>query len=172
MAAKPMSQQPDSSPPPDRLSRHAHRVLRVTFLIGGAAMLTLALLPVLLAGDPLLARVASTLDALLLLPFCHQLPGRSLHLFGAQAGLCWRCLALLIGGLAGTLAGGLPGPWDRPRARLVALAALAPLGLDVAAQTMNLYCSNLTRGATGLLSGLGVSLALLSAVAPPPEGTA
>ena len=150
----------------------AHRALRLVFLFGGAAMLTLALAPVLLAGDPWAGRLAAGLDAVLLKPFCHQLPGRSLHLFGAQVGLCWRCLALLVGGLAGTLAAGLPGRWPRRKAQLVAVAALAPMFMDVGAQTLHMYSSNLTRVATGLVTGLGVSLALLSAVAPPPEGTA
>jgi uncharacterized membrane protein len=154
------------------VSTTGHRLLRLAFLVGGAAVLTLALLPVLLAGDPMLARAAEFLDALVLKPFCHQLPGRSAHLYGAQVGLCWRCLALLLGGLAGAAAGGLPGRWARPQARLLALAALAPLLLDVAAQHWNLYSSNSTRVATGLVTGLGVSLALLSAAAPPPEGPA
>lgn len=150
----------------------SHRLLRLAFLFGGAAMLTLAMLPVLLAGDPLAAELAGLLDRVLIQPFCHQLPGRSLHLYGAKVGLCWRCLALLVGGLAGTLAGGLPGRWPRSKARVLALAALTPLLMDVGAQTLHMYSSNSTRVATGLLSGLGVSLALFSAVAPPPEGTA
>lgn len=149
----------------------SHRLLRLALLVGGAAMLTLALLPVLLAGDPLAARAAAWLDTLVIRPFCHQLPGRSLHVAGAQVGLCWRCLALLAGGLLGTLAGGLPGRWARGPARTLALLALAPLVMDVACQTLHLYSSNVTRAATGLVTGLGVSLALLSAVAPPPEGT-
>ena len=32
--------------------------------------------------------------------FCHQLPARSPHLFGAQLQLCWRCAGILLGALA------------------------------------------------------------------------
>src|SRR5881227_1520969 len=31
---------------------------------------------------------------------CHQLPGRSPHLFGVQLPLCWRCTGILFGALA------------------------------------------------------------------------
>ena len=32
--------------------------------------------------------------------WCHQLPARSPHLFGAQMPLCWRCTGILFGALA------------------------------------------------------------------------
>ncbi|MET0625221.1 MAG: DUF2085 domain-containing protein [Pyrinomonadaceae bacterium] len=32
--------------------------------------------------------------------WCHQLPARSPHLFGAQLPLCWRCTGILLGALA------------------------------------------------------------------------
>jgi uncharacterized membrane protein len=32
--------------------------------------------------------------------WCHQLPARSPHLFGAQMPLCWRCAGILFGALA------------------------------------------------------------------------
>ena len=31
---------------------------------------------------------------------CHQLPGRSPHLFGVQLPLCWRCTGIFFGALA------------------------------------------------------------------------
>ena len=35
--------------------------------------------------------------------WCHQLPARSPHLFGAQLPLCWRCTGILLGALALTV---------------------------------------------------------------------
>jgi uncharacterized membrane protein len=32
--------------------------------------------------------------------FCHQLPERSPHIFGAQVPLCWRCTGIALGALA------------------------------------------------------------------------
>lgn len=54
--------------------------------------------------------------------WCHQLPARSPHLFGAQLPLCWRCTGILLGALALLC-------WLVGTRRLPPLLVCAPLAL-------------------------------------------
>ncbi|HEX8456296.1 MAG TPA: DUF2085 domain-containing protein [Pyrinomonadaceae bacterium] len=92
--------------------------------------------------------------------WCHQLPARSPHLWGAQLPLCWRCTGILAGALL--LLGWLL--WRRrgvPRARLsFALALLLPLDVLYAVLT-HTEGHNARRLLTGVLWGVfGTSLFL------------
>ncbi|MDQ1523864.1 MAG: putative rane protein [Pyrinomonadaceae bacterium] len=91
--------------------------------------------------------------------WCHQLPARSPHLWGAQLPLCWRCTGILVGTLA--LFGWLL--WKRrvPPLRLsIALALLLPLDVLHAVVTSG-EGNNARRLLTGVLWGIfGTSLFL------------
>ncbi len=84
--------------------------------------------------------------------WCHQLPTRSPHLWGAPLPLCWRCTGILLGTLALAL-------WLLAKKRLPPLALcllLAPLlPLDVLhAVLTGGDGDNARRLVTGLLWGL------------------
>ena len=95
---------------------------------------------------------------------CHQMPGRSPHLWGAQLPLCWRCTGIALGACA-LLA------W------LLARRRLPPLGLSLLlalALPLDVLYSALAGGAnsrrlvTGLVWGFfaaGASLHLLARLA-------
>lgn len=155
-----------------RLSQLQRARVRVAFLVLGALVLTLALLPLLLFKEPWAARAAGWLDGALFGAVCHQLPARSPAFGGVHAGLCWRCLALLVGGLAGTLAAGRGGGgWSRRRGLAVLAVALAPMLADVLLQHLGVYVSNTSRALSGLVAGCGAGLSLLASASPaPPEG--
>ncbi|MCA1566720.1 MAG: DUF2085 domain-containing protein [Acidobacteria bacterium] len=91
--------------------------------------------------------------------WCHQLPARSPHLWGAQLPLCWRCTGILVGAFA--LLGWLV--WRRrvPPLRLsLALALLLPLDVLHAVLTGG-QGDNARRLLTGVLWGIfGTSLFL------------
>ncbi|HEY0082681.1 MAG TPA: DUF2085 domain-containing protein [Pyrinomonadaceae bacterium] len=84
--------------------------------------------------------------------WCHQLPARSPHLWGAQLPLCWRCTGILVGALA--LLGWLlwkkrvPPPWPS-----LALALLLPLDV-LHAVTTGGTGDNARRLLTGVLWGI------------------
>lgn len=94
-------------------------------------------------------------------PICHQIPERSLHLWGIQVAVCHRCLGLYVGFWLGTLIlPGLTGMRDAllQRPRLLLLFSL-PMLIDVA-----LPNSALDRFLTGLLTGFPVSIFVLVAL--------
>ena len=77
---------------------------------------------------------------------CHQMPGRSPHLWGAQLPLCWRCTGIALGACA-LLA------WLIARKRL---PPLAPSLLLALALPLDVLYSALSSGANSrrLLTGL------------------
>ena len=91
--------------------------------------------------------------------WCHQLPARSPHLWGAQLPVCWRCAGILAGALA--LVGWLA--WKKrvpPLAPSFALALLLPLEVLHAVVTGG-EGDNARRLLTGVLWGIfGTSLFL------------
>jgi uncharacterized membrane protein len=97
-------------------------------------------------------------------PVCHQIDGRSFHLFGEKAGVCSRCFAIYWGFLVSLLAY----PFLRqlhsaalPHRGWIALAIL-PMALDVCLNFAGFHQSTLvTRGITGLLFGLTMPFYLL-----------
>ncbi|MDD5317192.1 MAG: DUF2085 domain-containing protein [Candidatus ainarchaeum sp.] len=97
---------------------------------------------------------------------CHQMPERSLFLFGAPMGLCSRCAAIFVGALFA-----YPAAFRRDRLprfmqswAFVALALL-PIAVDGTTQLLGMReSSNLERVATGLLSGFAVVYYLVTAI--------
>ncbi|HEY0174633.1 MAG TPA: DUF2085 domain-containing protein [Pyrinomonadaceae bacterium] len=91
--------------------------------------------------------------------WCHQLPARSPHLFGAQLPLCWRCTGILLGALA--LTGWLVRTRKLPPLLLcVPLALLLPL--DVLYNVIDGGDGdNARRLVTGLLWGFCATAAAL-----------
>ncbi len=91
--------------------------------------------------------------------WCHQLPGRSPHLFDMQMPLCWRCSGILVGGAALLV-------WlvtTRRVPRLTASLILSlPLALDVSYNVLTGgEGDNTRRFVTGILWGVfGTSAAL------------
>jgi uncharacterized membrane protein len=91
--------------------------------------------------------------------WCHQLPARSPHVWGAQLPLCWRCTGILIGTLS--LLGWLLWKKRVPPFRLsLAFALLLPLDVLHAVVTGG-QGDNARRLLTGVLWGIfGSSLFL------------
>ncbi|MFQ5789968.1 MAG: DUF2085 domain-containing protein [Acidobacteriota bacterium] len=83
--------------------------------------------------------------------FCHQMPERSLFVFGVQLPLCIRCTAISAGGCAaGTyLLARLPMPSLR-----LSLAMSLPMALEVSLQSLGVFEStNALRATTGVVFG-------------------
>ena len=89
--------------------------------------------------------------------FCHQLPERSPHLWGAQLPLCWRCAGIALGACA--LLAWLLARRGLPPLALSLLVALA-LPLDVLSSALD-GGANARRLLTGLLWGCFASAASL-----------
>lgn len=138
----------------DQLDRTALNWLRIGCLAAGGIVLATAL------HGPSLA----------LAPFCHQLPERSPVLFGIQLSLCFRCLGLLLGAMAGTLVSFSGDSLTRTRGRLLLGLGLLPMFLDVLGQGQSLYFSNPTRLLTGGLAGASAALVLFLASSTPSKG--
>ena len=89
--------------------------------------------------------------------FCHQLPERSPHLFGAQLPLCWRCTGIVLGTCA-LLAWLLARKKLPPPAPSLLLALALPLDVLYSALTTG---ANFRRLPAGLLWGFFASAVLL-----------
>ncbi len=99
-------------------------------------------------------------------PTCHQLPERSLFLFGHKMAICARCTALylsfwvvgLLYGLWGLLPFGWRYRWPPLSLRWLLLLSL-PMIVDGTGQLLGLYTStNFLRLVTGALAGGGFGL--------------
>ena len=91
--------------------------------------------------------------------WCHQLPERSPHLFGAQMPLCWRCTGILFGALALFC-------WLLLKRRLPPLLACLLLALPLPSDVLHAALThgdgdNARRLVTGLLWGFGGTAAAL-----------
>ncbi len=144
--------------------------LRIVYFLGGFFTLLLATLPSFLGEHPASQWLARALQFVVLKPFCHQLPARTPEIYSEPLGLCFRCLFLLLGGLGGCLIFRWFPLFSRKEARSLCAGALLPLFMDVLCQSGGLYSSNFSRGLSGGIAGLGVSIALLSHLRSPMEG--
>ncbi len=133
---------------------------RILLALASGFMLSAALSPAFLA-----AAGAGPMKEYAYLGFervCHQIPERSLTLFGERAAVCSRCLGIYAGLFLSCLllrppSGGMP------RAHLI-LAAASPMAADILLASLGvLWGGNWTRLATGLLFGLAVPLYLIPA---------
>jgi uncharacterized membrane protein len=99
-------------------------------------------------------------------PTCHQLPERSLFVFGCVMPVCARCFAIYVGFLASTLIYPLFYPVDNMRMqdKRLLIAALIPIAVDGGLQLVSSYEStNLLRLITGFICGGAVAFYLLPA---------
>ena len=144
----------DMAKPPARGARPpARRTLYRAERLGLQALVLFAgLLPWLFA----LARVRTPALALAFRSLCHQMPERTLVLFGAPMLVCSRCAGLYAGVALGAL---FPYPlrW-LPRGRALVLGSLALALADVVTQDLGLHPPfHPVRLATGLLLGFCAS---------------
>ena len=92
--------------------------------------------------------------------FCHQIPGRSWFIYGAQLPLCVRCTAITVGVLLA--AAYILTRRPIPRVEVCLLGA-APLGLDIVLRALEAYeGSNTLRALTGLGFGFFFLIGSLS----------
>ena len=99
-------------------------------------------------------------------PVCHQIDGRSFHLFGFPLAVCSRCSSIYLAFLAGTLLyplfysikeSGMP-------SRTLLFLVLAPMVFDAGAGFLGLYeASFLMRTLTGALVGIVLPLFIIPA---------
>lgn len=132
-------------------SRRARALVATGF---ATACVLIALPPVL--GEAAAATVRGVFD-----PLCHQLPGRSFHLWGEPLAVCHRCTGIYLGLFAGVLAGR---EWLSLRqfAPALLLLAVAPAGLDWIVGVLGWWNSPplvqaLTGGWFGVLAGMLVA---------------
>jgi len=100
---------------------------------------------------------------------CHQLPERSLFLFGVQYPICARCIGIYLGSSVGGLLAffyGRPKFMSKKMLLTVFIISFMPMAIDGVTQTL-LYqreSSNMLRFATGLLFGFGVLYTVTSII--------
>lgn len=97
-------------------------------------------------------------------PICHQLEGRSLHVFGKPLAVCTRCSSIYFAFLAGTLL--FPVLERHLRAvcsrRDLLLYAVLPMVVDVVLDELGVHASSgATRMITGTLFGLVVPFCII-----------
>jgi uncharacterized membrane protein len=155
----------------ERLVAGAERLavflVRHWLLVVNGMMFVFIALPFLAPG---LAAIGADLPARLIYtlysPTCHQLPERSLFLFGHKMAICARCSALylafwgvgLLYGLWGLLPLGRRYRWSPLALRWLLILSL-PMIVDGTGQLLGLHTStNFLRLATGILAGGGFGL--------------
>ena len=97
-------------------------------------------------------------------PLCHQLDGRSLHIFGVPLAVCSRCSAIYAGFLAGVIIYPLFRPVREPHppSRTMLVIALLPMIVDVVMGFAGLHDSSIgTRLVTGAFFGLLIPYVIL-----------
>ncbi len=139
------------------------RDTRIVF--GVAAAVPAAMLTAAAFCSWAISRGASIRWRLLFRVACHGIAGRCIELWNVPMPICARCTGIYAGLLAGLCAFALV-PFARERVmRVVALAALVPLGIDGLTQLTGLREStNPLRIATGLIAGFAFGMWILSAV--------
>ena len=97
---------------------------------------------------------------------CHQLPERTLTLFGQHMGLCERCMAIMVGALLA-----YPAAFWRRRfpafmlSKWFVLLALIPIGVDGVGQFLGMWESTAAvRVATGFLSAFAILYFLVAEI--------
>jgi uncharacterized membrane protein len=128
------------------------------FILGGVILWCGAILlaPILASweGAP---RVVSSVLYRFFTPICHQIDGRSFHVFGFPFAVCSRCSSIYIAFLAGTLIYPLIRDLQRPAmpSRTLLTLAVLPMALDAGANFLGIYeATFLSRTLTGALFGL------------------
>jgi uncharacterized membrane protein len=97
--------------------------------------------------------------------FCHQLPERSLFLFGGRMAVCARCAGIYAGMVLGSAAFPALNVGKRPPRGLFLLAASMPMVVDGLGQFLGLWGGfSLLRLATGLVFGFALPMYLIPAL--------
>ncbi len=149
------------------LTRTMHPRKTYVFILGGAILWCGAILlaPALASWEGVPTWTSSILYRFFD-PICHQIDGRSFHLFGFPLAVCSRCSSIYIAFLAGTLLYPLIYDIRRPvmPSRALLLLALLPMLFDAAAGFLGIYdVTFLTRTLTGALFGLLLPLFIIPA---------
>ncbi len=144
-----------------------HPRITYGFILGGAILwcVAIVLAPVFAAWQAAPPWVASILYRFFD-PVCHQIDGRSFHLFGFPLAVCSRCSSIYIAFLAATLLYPLIYDIRCPAmpSRALLLIALVPMVFDAAVGFVGLYeASYLVRTLTGALFGLVLPLFIIPA---------
>ncbi len=88
---------------------------------------------------------------------CHQLDGRSLHVFGEPLAVCSRCASIYFAFLVGTFLYAFLRSVERPAvpSRTWLMVAVTPMVLDVLAGLLGIHeATIITRASTGTLFGV------------------
>lgn len=127
------------------------RFVWYVLLASTSGILLLAVLPPFLSGG------AQTVVRGCFASVCHQIPGRSPHLYGVPFAICDRCTGIYLGLVIGVAVTGWgQGVWVAlgRRGRYVLLSSLVPLGLDWIGPILGLWSNGpASRALTGLLFG-------------------
>ena len=98
---------------------------------------------------------------------CHQIDGRSLHIFGIKLGVCIRCTSIYFSFLAGLLVYPIARSLDSvtvPERRWL-LLAVAPMAVDAFLNDLNVHQSgDFTRLVTGCIAGFVLAFYILPLV--------
>jgi len=98
---------------------------------------------------------------------CHQIDGRSLHIFGAKFGVCVRCTSIYFSFLAGLIVYPFVRPLDStvPAGRGWLLLAVVPMAVDAVLNDLRVHQSgDVTRIVTGTLAGVVFAFYILPLV--------
>lgn len=95
---------------------------------------------------------------------CHGIPSRCLVVFGTPMPICARCTAIYGGLIVGTLLFRITPAMRERTARIIAIVAALPMGLDGGTQLIRLREStNVLRVETGLVFGMALAVWVLTA---------
>jgi uncharacterized membrane protein len=98
---------------------------------------------------------------------CHQMPERSLHVFGEQMGVCSRCFGVYLGLVLGVLLYPLWRGVDsiEPPARFWLFIALVPIGIDWSLTAFGIWeNTQASRLITGLILGTACATFIIPAL--------
>jgi len=98
---------------------------------------------------------------------CHQIPERSLHIFGDQLAVCSRCFGVYCGLLLGLLTYPLWRSVDNiePFSRIWLILSLVPIGVDWSLTIFGIWeNTHLSRFITGAILGIACGIYILPAV--------
>ena len=98
---------------------------------------------------------------------CHQMPERSLHLFGHQMAVCSRCFGVYFGLLAGILVYPLWRPIDEvePIPRVWLFLSLVPISIDWSLTVFGIWeNTHPSRFLTGLILGVACATYIVPAL--------
>lgn len=120
---------------------HSARITYGVITVGAGLWCTLLFAPSILAVAGVESPALNDGVYRFFRPICHQMDGRSWHLFGHMAAVCHRCSSIYIGFFAGTLLYPLFREISKPvmPGRLLFFAAAVPMVVNVAGAWLGVY---------------------------------